>query len=577
MGVYLDRFCDDLPTRPIPANKILVTGATGYIGGELIPELMARGYQVRVMVRSYSPEHSIRWPGVEVVMADALDFESLNDALKGIHCAYYLLHSLHLGKKKFKHIDNQAATNFQKAASINNLKRIIYLGGLGNPEIPLSDHLRSRLMVADELRKGKTPVTFLRAAVIIGSDSASYKIIKHLVQNCPVFLFPQRANSNCQPIAIRDVIKYLVGSLENAKTTGETYDIGGPNVLTYQKMLKIQAKVLGKKRYFYPSFFSTINIYARITSMLTPVPFKLIKSLMESCVNDVVCQNKEIKKLIPFRPLTYKEALVKALNRESQRKVSYDEKTISSEMNSKTNKSKSLSPPSKSKGIWSDIRNFLLHKPETPTLIKFNSKGERENFSYRIAQRLDVSVFNYRILNIHKIGINAPAKYVFEELLKWNGDSSCWPNYIANVARRNDKLDSLSINLFGWAKYPSWLKNGLFGFKFIPLFKLNAINIQRTPDPLGADNARYLLYKCSGGYPIGVFTMYVRSSIEDQNEKEQAQLFLMVGFNFYGKEKWSEKKFINRTWEVIHDRVTSNVLNRVKQLSEWRFDKIQSG
>ncbi len=322
MEAYPDRFCHDLPTKPLIANKILVTGATGYIGGKLVPELLARGYQVRVMVRTFTPQHQERWPGVEIAIADALEYEDLKKALKGIHCAYFLMHSLQLGKKKFKKIDTQVAINFRKAAAENNLKRIIYLGGLGDPKKSLSAHLRSRLMVAEELQKGITPVTFLRAAVIIGSGSTSYKIIKHLIQNCPVFLFPLRANSKCQPIAIRDVIKYLVGCLENAKTTGNSYDIGGQNIHTYQMMLKIQATVLGRKRIFIPSFFSTVNICARIASLFTPASFELIKSLMESCVNDVVCQNKDIIKLIPFQPLTYKEALISALSRESQKDVS---------------------------------------------------------------------------------------------------------------------------------------------------------------------------------------------------------------------------------------------------------------
>jgi uncharacterized protein YbjT (DUF2867 family) len=577
MEAYADRFCHDLPTQPVPAYKILVTGATGYIGSELVPELVARGYQVRVMVRSFSPEHKMRWPGVEIIIANALKYADLKKALEGIHCAYYFMHSLNLGKKKFKEVDNQVAINFRKAAEENNLKRIIYLGGLGDPKTSLSDHLRSRLMVAKELQRGKTPVTFLRAAVIIGSGSTSYKIIKHLVQNCPVFLFPRRANSSCQPIGIRDVIKYLVGCLENDETTGKTFDIGGQNILTYQKMLMIQANVIGKKRFFIPSSFSTINVYARIASLLTPVPYKLIKTLMESCFNDVVCQNTEIKKLIPFQPLMYKEALIKALSRESQRSVSCDKQNMPFKVSNRKYPSVKLSPPIKSKGIFSDIRCFMLHKPEIPTLIKFNSESERQNYSYRILQRLHIGVSKYKILNIHKIGINAPAKYVFEELLKWNGDSSCWPNYIAKVSQKNNRLENLSIYLFGWMKYPFWLKNGLFGLNFIPLFKLNAINFQKTPDPMAPDNARYLLYKSSGGYPIGVFAMYVRSSIANQQEEEQSQLFLMVGFNFYGKENWSKRKIINRTWELTHDRVTSNVLNRVKQLSEWRFEKIQNG
>jgi len=576
MGLFVDRYCYDLPTQPATENKILVTGSTGYIGGELIPELVARDYQVRVMVRSFLPEYKELWPSVEIVIADVLDYSQLKKALEGIHCAYYLIHSLH-SAKKFIEIDTQAARNFRKAAEENNLKRIIYLGSLGNPEVTLSDHLSDRLKVAEDLQKGKTPVTFLRAAVIIGSGSASYKIINHLILNCPLFLFPTWADSNCQPIAIRDVIKYLVGCLEKEETTGKTFDIGGQDILTYRKMLKIQAKVLNKKRVFINTVFSSMNIYTKITSALTPVSPDLIKALMESCINDVVCLNTDIKKLIPFQTLNYTEALVRACLPESQKKIFNKKKVLAPRLTNERIQSMALKPPKRSKGILSDIRYFLLQKPDIPTLINFNTISERKNYSYRILQRLGIEVSTYRILNIHKIGVNVPAKYIFEELLKWNGDSTCWPNYIAKVVKRNNKLENLYIYLFGWTKFPSWIKNSLLGRSFIPLFMLKAIIIKKIPDPTGSDNARYLLYKSSGGYPIGVFTMYVRSSIANQQEMEQSQLFLMVGFNFYGKENWSKRKIINRIWESIHDRVTSNVLNRLKQLSEWRFEKIKVG
>lgn len=236
-----------------------------------------------------------------------------------------------------------------------------------------------------------------------------------------------------------------------------------------------------------------------------------------------------------------------------------------------------LRPPNKSTNIFTDIRYFLIHKPEVSTLIHFNTILERENYTYRILQRLGIEVSSFKILNIHKIGINAPAKHIFEELLKWDGDSSCWPNHIAKVVNRNNSLENLSIYLFGWINFPSWIKKSLLGRSFIPLFSLNAIRIKKIPDPVGTDNARYLLYKSRGGYPIGVFSMYLRSSIPAQGETEQAQLFLMVGFNFYGKEKWSNRNLINRMWEAIHDRVTLNVMNRFKQLCEWRFEKLKQG
>ena len=235
-----------------------------------------------------------------------------------------------------------------------------------------------------------------------------------------------------------------------------------------------------------------------------------------------------------------------------------------------------LNPPKRSSGFLSDIRYFILHKPERPTLIKFDTLSERENYSYRIMQRLGIEVCNYGILNIHQVGIDAPAKYTFEELLKWDGDSTCWPNYIAKVVQRHHRLENLSMYLFGWTKFPSWIKNSLIGRSLIPLFELNAIRFKKIPDSSESDNARYLLYKCSGGYPIGIFSMYVRSSIPEQQEMEQSQLFLIVGFNFYGHKNWTKRGLINSIWESIHDRVTANVLCRLKRLTESQFEKLKT-
>lgn len=234
-------------------------------------------------------------------------------------------------------------------------------------------------------------------------------------------------------------------------------------------------------------------------------------------------------------------------------------------------------PPGKSKSVFSDIWYFLLNKPKQATFIKFKTFQDRLNFRHRILQRIGMDASKYEVLNVHKIGINAPANYIFEELLSWNGDSTCWPNHIAKVDRINDRIENIQILPFGLDKYPFGIKNGIFGLDFIPLFKLNARKIQAVPDSLEADNARYLLYDCSGGYPIGFFTMYVRSSIADLNEKEQSQLFFGVGFDFFGRKNWTEKNILLRIWAMIHNRVTRNVMNRFKQLCEWRFEKIQAG
>ena len=317
-----DLFCHDLTSTPQPEiGKILVTGATGYIGGRLVPELLYRGYQVRVMLRADSPEYNELWPDVEIVVADALEINSLKKAFDGIHTAYYLIHSLLLGQKKFEDADVQAAINFMRAAEEKKVKRIIYLGGLGDIRTNLSAHLRSRAIVAQELEKGKVSTTILRASIIIGSGSASYEIIQHLVKNVPLLPIPDWAWTKCQPIGIRDVIKYLVGVMEVAETSGKSFDIGGKDILTYEMMLKILADLYGKKRFFIPFPFHMIRVFAYLTSLFTPVPAPITSCLIEGVKNQVICQNNDIIKLLPFQTIPYKEALLRAMSREERDNV----------------------------------------------------------------------------------------------------------------------------------------------------------------------------------------------------------------------------------------------------------------
>lgn len=245
-----------------------------------------------------------------------------------------------------------------------------------------------------------------------------------------------------------------------------------------------------------------------------------------------------------------------------------------------TNINKTLSlthnqPPSRSNNVFSDINYFLLNKPQRQTLIKFDSEEKRKEYNERIMQRVGINVDKYSVLNIHKIGVEAPVSYVFNELLNWNGDSTCWPNHVAKVERIENCIEKIRILAFGWTKYPFKFMKSFLGLDLIPLFCLNSIRIKRVPDTFDFDNARYLLYECSGGYPIGIFSMYVRSSIPDLGESEQSQLVFAVSFNFYGKEK-EANKLVNRIWEGVHNRVTSNVLFRVKQLCEWRIEKIKN-
>lgn len=312
----------DLPSAPLrDIGRILVTGATGYIGGRLVFELQSRGYKVRVMVRAASPEYEELWPDAEVMVADALEINSLKKVLDGVDTAYYLIHSLLLGPKEFASTDIMAAVNFRISAEEKQIKRIIYLGGLGDTRTKLSPHLASRLRVAEELKCGKVPVTILRAAIIIGSGSASYEIIHHLIKVFRVVPIPRWAKNKCQPIGIRDVIKYLVGVLETLETSGKYFDIGGNDILTYQIMLKTLSELLNRKNIFISIPFSNIRVYSYLASLFTPVPAPITKCLLEGLKNEVICQNNEIQKILPFKRLSYREAIILAMTREEQDNV----------------------------------------------------------------------------------------------------------------------------------------------------------------------------------------------------------------------------------------------------------------
>lgn len=317
-----EMYCQELQTSPQPQfGKILVTGSTGYVGGRLVPELLDRGYDIRLMVRADSPEIRERWPKAETVVADALNPQSLVPALEGIHTAYYLIHSLLGGRRQFEQLDIEAARNFRTVAERAGVSRIIYLGGLGDPQAKLSRHLRSRQEVYNELARGSVAVTALRAAIIIGSGSASFEMMKYLVHRLPVIFLPRWANTKCQPIAIRNVIAYLVGVLESPGTAGACFDIGGPNILNYREMLQAFAKTLGLKRLFVGVPIYNTYIYSYLTSLFTPVPSSIVFCLLESAANTVVCQNDNIHHVVKIKLLPYREAILRALSREDQDRI----------------------------------------------------------------------------------------------------------------------------------------------------------------------------------------------------------------------------------------------------------------
>lgn len=312
-------------TSAEPVDPILVVGATGYVGGRLVPKLLEAGYRVRAMGRSLEKLAGRSWaglPGVELVAGDVMDAEALTRAAKGCHTAYYLVHSMLSGKDQFAEADRQAARNMADAAVHAGLARIIYLGGLAESKDPASKHLRSRLEVGDILQAGPVPTTHLRTPVILGSGSASFEILRYLVDRLPVMITPRWLRSRNQPIAIRNVLGYLVGCLAQPATIGETFDIGGPEVMTYQDLLHLYAREAGlRRRLIFPVPVLTPKLSAYWIHFVTPVPAAIAMPLAEGLTSEAVCTENRIQALIPQKLLTCAEAIRQALERLAQARV----------------------------------------------------------------------------------------------------------------------------------------------------------------------------------------------------------------------------------------------------------------
>jgi uncharacterized protein YbjT (DUF2867 family) len=309
-----------------PTVPILVAGATGYVGGRLIPALLQAGYRVRAMGRSVEKLATRPWaghPNVEVVKGDALDAASLEAAAAGCGVVYYLVHSMIAQKGRFAEADRAAARNMVAAAEAAGLQRIIYLGGLAEAKHGnLSEHLASRIEVARILQSGRVPATDLRAPMIVGSGSASFEIMRYLVEHLPVMTTPRWVRSLNQPIAISNVIGYLAGCLEHPETTGETYDIGGPDIMTYQRLLEIYAKEAGlRKRVIIPVPVLTPTLSAYWIRFISPVPTAIALPLTEGLTSDAVCRDERIREIIPQRLLTCREAIRIALQRVKQERL----------------------------------------------------------------------------------------------------------------------------------------------------------------------------------------------------------------------------------------------------------------
>jgi len=295
---------------------ILVTGATGYVGGRLVPKLLEAGYRVRCLVRDPSRLQGRIWFNkVEVVTGDALILDELTNAMLDISVAYYLIHGRQGGKLNAER-DLQVARNFAQATEDAGIDHIIYLGELVDPTANLSPYLRARHETGSVLRYGKVPVTELRAGMIVGSGSALFEMIRYLTEREPLLVCPAWFFSQAQPIAIRDVLSYLVDALKTSDSTGRVIEIGGPTRLTYADMLLGYAKERHLKRWLIPTPFSAPLLSAYWVHMVTPIHWRIVAPLIEGLRSKLIVRDDTAKKIFPqIKPIDFQSAVHYALSR----------------------------------------------------------------------------------------------------------------------------------------------------------------------------------------------------------------------------------------------------------------------
>jgi uncharacterized protein YbjT (DUF2867 family) len=305
-----------LPAAPAPPH-ILLTGATGYVGGRLLASLQQKGRRVRCLARRPEVLRTRAGATTEVVAGDVLDRSSLDAALHGIDVAYYLVHSMG-SSGSFEEADRAAARNFGDAARAAGVGRIIYLGGLGSEETELSPHLRSRQEVGEILRASGVPVLEFRASIIIGSGSLSFEMIRSLVERLPVMITPKWVKVPAQPIAIEDVLEYLVGALALPATSSREYEIGGADQVSYADIMRTYARLRGLRLRMIPVPVLTPFLSSLWLGLVTPLYARIGRKLIESIVHPTVVRDDSALRVFPVRPMGVEEAVRRALASEEQ-------------------------------------------------------------------------------------------------------------------------------------------------------------------------------------------------------------------------------------------------------------------
>lgn len=339
--------------------KILLTGATGYIGKKLLPVLIEKGHEVICCVRDknrFPPEGIYTHPNVSVFEVDFLKSNETADTIKDIDVAYYLIHSMSSDVKDFSSLEEISAKNFIDLVKQTSVKQIIYLGGITNEE-NLSKHLASRKKVEEILSQSGIPLTSIKAGIIVGSGSASFEIIRDLVEKLPVMIAPKWLNTKHQPIAIRDVLEFLTGVLLREETLNKSFDVGGPDVLSYKEMLLQFAEVRGLKRFIFTVPVMTPRLSSYWLYFVTATSYKLAVNLVDSMKVEVVAKNNELEKMLGIKSISYKEAVQLAFQKIEQNDV------ISSWKDSL---------------VSSNADNSLLENVNVPTNGCYTDKREKE-------------------------------------------------------------------------------------------------------------------------------------------------------------------------------------------------------